>query len=101
MAELGLFEAIYTARALRRLKPDPVPDELSQGGVAGSRENFDTVPAPLRSNTHKTSVILSLRFLYDEMLETVAATMSSMCPAVPGDLVRSDFDMTDGLTSPL
>src|SRR5438067_9073790 len=28
MAELGLFDAIYTARALRRLKPDPVPAEL-------------------------------------------------------------------------
>jgi nitroreductase len=28
MAEIGLFEAIYTARALRRFKPDPVPDEV-------------------------------------------------------------------------
>jgi nitroreductase len=28
MAEIGLFDAIYTARALRRFKPDPVPDEL-------------------------------------------------------------------------
>ena len=28
MAELELFDAIYTARALRRLKPDPVPEEL-------------------------------------------------------------------------
>ena len=28
MTEVGLFEAMYTARALRRLKPDPVPDEL-------------------------------------------------------------------------
>ena len=28
MTELGLFDAIYTARALRRLKPDPVPEEL-------------------------------------------------------------------------
>ncbi|HVN27309.1 MAG TPA: nitroreductase family protein, partial [Candidatus Binataceae bacterium] len=28
MAELGVFEAIHTARALRRLKPDPVPPEL-------------------------------------------------------------------------
>jgi nitroreductase len=28
MAEIGLFEAMYTARSLRRLKPDPVPDEL-------------------------------------------------------------------------
>ncbi len=28
MAEIGLFEAIYTARALRRFKPDPVPDDI-------------------------------------------------------------------------
>lgn len=28
MAEVGLFEAIHSARALRRFKPDPVPDEI-------------------------------------------------------------------------
>jgi len=28
MAEIGLFEAMYTARALRRFKPDPVPDDV-------------------------------------------------------------------------
>lgn len=28
MTDLGLFDAIHTARALRRLKPDPVPPEL-------------------------------------------------------------------------
>jgi nitroreductase len=28
MIEIGLFEAMYSARALRRLKPDPVPDEI-------------------------------------------------------------------------
>ena len=28
MSEIGLFEAMYTARALRRFKPDPVPDEV-------------------------------------------------------------------------
>jgi nitroreductase len=28
MAQLGLFEAIYTTRALRRLKPDPIPDDV-------------------------------------------------------------------------
>ena len=28
MAEIALFEAMYTARALRRFKPDPVPDEV-------------------------------------------------------------------------
>ena len=25
MSEIGLFDAIYSARSLRRLKPDPVP----------------------------------------------------------------------------
>jgi nitroreductase len=28
MNETGLFETIYSARAIRRLKPDPVPEEL-------------------------------------------------------------------------
>jgi nitroreductase len=28
MTEIGLFEAMYTARALRRLKSDPVPEEV-------------------------------------------------------------------------
>jgi nitroreductase len=28
VAEIGLFEAIYTARSLRRLRPDPVPEAL-------------------------------------------------------------------------
>ena len=28
MEEMGIFQAMHTARALRRLKPDPVPDEL-------------------------------------------------------------------------
>jgi nitroreductase len=28
MTEISVFEAIYTARALRRLKPDPVPEAL-------------------------------------------------------------------------
>jgi nitroreductase len=28
MPEIGLFEAIYSARSIRRFKPDPVPEEL-------------------------------------------------------------------------
>src|ERR1700693_1344786 len=28
MAEIGLFDAMYSARSLRRLKPDPVPEEI-------------------------------------------------------------------------
>jgi nitroreductase len=48
MSEIGLFEAIYSARALRRLKPDPVPDELVtqildaaiRGPSAGNSQNW-------------------------------------------------------------
>ena len=32
--EIGLFEAIRTTRAMRRLKPDPVPDELIHQVIA-------------------------------------------------------------------
>ena len=28
MSEIGLFDAMYSARSLRRLKPDPVPDAI-------------------------------------------------------------------------
>ncbi len=28
MAEIGLFDAMHSARALRRYKPDPIPDEV-------------------------------------------------------------------------
>jgi nitroreductase len=28
MADIGLFDAIYSARSIRRLKPDPVPEPL-------------------------------------------------------------------------
>jgi nitroreductase len=28
MSEIGLFEAMYSARVLRRLKPYPVPEEI-------------------------------------------------------------------------
>src|ERR1700756_1968623 len=28
MPEIGLFDAIYSARSLRRLKSDPVPEEI-------------------------------------------------------------------------
>ena len=28
MSEIGLFDALYSTRSMRRLKPDPVPEEL-------------------------------------------------------------------------
>jgi nitroreductase len=51
MAEIGLFEAIHSARSLRRLKPDPVPDELIakildaaiRAPSAGNAQNWEFV----------------------------------------------------------
>jgi len=28
MSEMGIFETIYSTRAIRRFKPDPVPDAI-------------------------------------------------------------------------
>jgi nitroreductase len=33
MPEIGLFDAMYSARALRPLKPDPVPQEIITRGL--------------------------------------------------------------------
>jgi nitroreductase len=48
MNDIGLFEAMYSARALRRLKPDPVPEEILgrildaaiQAPSAGNAQNW-------------------------------------------------------------
>ena len=48
MSDIGLFEAIHTARSLRRLKPDPVPEALItqvldaaiRASTAGNAQNW-------------------------------------------------------------
>jgi nitroreductase len=48
MSEIGLFEAIHSARAIRHFRPDPVPDELItrvldaaiQAPSAGNNQNW-------------------------------------------------------------
>jgi nitroreductase len=48
MAEITLFDAMFSARALRRLKPDPVPDEMiskiieagTQAASGGSEQHW-------------------------------------------------------------
>jgi Nitroreductase family len=54
--DIGLFEAIYSARSLRRFKPDPVPQELItrvldaaiRASSGGNTQHFPT-NHPLRS----------------------------------------------------
>ena len=45
MAEVGLFEAMHTQRAIRRYKPDPVPDDLIRKVIDAA------VRAPSASNS--------------------------------------------------
>jgi nitroreductase len=48
MSDIGLFEAVYSARSIRKLSPDPVPDELitrvletaTQAPSAGNAQNW-------------------------------------------------------------
>ena len=50
--EIGLFEAMYTQRALRYIKPDPIPDELVRKVLdAGIR-------APNGGNTQRWSFLV-------------------------------------------
>ncbi len=52
MNEIGLFEAIYTVRALRRLKPDPVPDEIITKVLDAA------IRAPSASNTQSWAFVV-------------------------------------------
>jgi nitroreductase len=52
MSEIGVFEAINTARALRRLKPDPVPDEILTKVLDAA------IRAPSASNTQNWAFVV-------------------------------------------
>ncbi len=49
---IGLFEAIYSQRAIRRLKPDPVPDELIHKLIEAATK------APSGGNTQPWSFVV-------------------------------------------
>ena len=65
MSEIGLFEAIHTARSLRRLKPDPVPEELItkvldaaiRAPSAGNAQNWAFVVVRDPGQRHKLGAI--------------------------------------------
>ena len=65
MPEIGLFEAIYSARSLRRLKPDPVPEALIgkildaaiRAPSAGNAQNWAFVVVRDPEQRHKLGVI--------------------------------------------
>lgn len=69
MAEIGLFEAIYSTRSMRRLKPDPIPDETLKKIIEAG------VHAPSGSNFQNWAFVLvqepeDKRFIRDHYLGT-------------------------------
>ena len=69
MAEIGLFEAIYSTRSMRRLKPDLIPDETLKKIIEAG------VRAPSGSNFQNWAFVLvqepeDKRFIRDHYLET-------------------------------
>ena len=65
MNEIGLFEAMYSARTLRRLKPDPVPDEIIKkildaairAPSAGNSQHWTFIVVRDAENRHKLGAI--------------------------------------------
>ena len=51
MSEIGLFDALYSTRSMRRLKPDPVPEELLKKGIEAG------IHAPSGSNLQNWAVV--------------------------------------------
>jgi nitroreductase len=79
MTEIGLFEALNTARALRRLKPDPVPDELitqvldaaTRAPSGGNAQNWIFIVVRDRAQRQRLGAVY--RKASDEVAEIYAA----------------------------
>jgi hypothetical protein len=51
VTEIGLFDAIYSARALRHLKPDAVPDEVITRIACGQSLRLPSISHTWSSST--------------------------------------------------
>jgi nitroreductase len=79
MTEIELFEAMYTARALRRLKPDPVPEDLItkvldaaiRAPSGGNAQNWAFIVVRDEAQRHRLGAVY--RKASDEVAEIYAA----------------------------
>ncbi len=89
MSEMGIFETIYTTRAMRRFKPDPIPEDVLVKIVDAG------IHAPSGSNRQSWGFVLvrdreRKRFLRDRYWRTWQDIQSrvSMPSDVPPSVVR-------------
>ena len=79
MTEIGLFDTIYTARAMRRLKPDPVPQDLLtrvldaaiRAPSGGNAQNWIFIVVRDQAQRHRLGAVY--RKASDEVAEIYAA----------------------------
>ena len=82
--ELSAFEAMHTMRAMRRLKPDPVPDDVL-------RELLDTaIRAPSGQNTQRWAFVVlrdpdARRFFGERYRHWIHELMGDVVPAADDD----------------
>jgi nitroreductase len=92
MPDIALFEAIYTARALRRLKPDPVPDDLI------TRVLDAAIRAPSGGNAQNWGFVVvrdaakrrQLGAIYRKASDEVSAIYAAR--GRPGHMTQDQFD---------
>jgi nitroreductase len=79
MTDIGLFDAMYSARALRRLRPDPVPEEVitrvldaaRQAPSGGNAQNWIFIV--VREQAQRRRLAAVYRKASDEVAEIYAA----------------------------
>lgn len=81
MKEMGIFETIHSLRAMRRLRPDPVPEELLRKALAAGTQ------APSGANTQPWHFIVvrdaeTKRFIQERYHRAMLARFGSFLPFI-------------------
>ena len=109
MAEIGLYEAMSTLRAVRRLKPDPVPDDVLRrvleaatwAPTGGNTQPWRVIVVRDRSRMAKLGALYAVRWraysrfhrrLLDKAPERARASGDRMLAA--GDYLADHFAET-------
>jgi nitroreductase len=102
MEEIGLFEAIYSARALRRFKPDPVPDEiitriLDAAIRAPTASNYQNWVFLVVKDAERRRRVAEVYRKVGDAIRPVIANLFQSAPAAPAQLARQRRKLNDSV----